>query len=776
MIQRAKAIINGIVQGVGFRPFIYHLAQKRGLGGYIANTSTGVDIEVEGEPRNIKNFFREVQTRKPPLARITHMEMQYLPPQSYRDFVIRKSHVEIYRSALVTPDMSVCEDCLQEMNDPGNRRYRYPFINCTNCGPRYTIINDIPYDREKTSMASFSMCEKCRQEYEEPADRRFHAQPIACWECGPNVRLHESSGKVVKGRDPIAEICKLLRSGKIIAVKGLGGFHLAVDATDGKAVERLRERKNREEKPLALMSPSIEEIAQFAHINTPEAQLLESPERPIVLLRKKFPNAISPQVAPRNCCFGVMLPYTPLHSLILQEGFLALVLTSGNISEEPIAIDNGEAFRRLSSVADYFLVHNRDIYLRNDDSVVRLAGEKPRMIRRSRGYAPVPVHLNRDIRPTLACGPFLANTVCLGKGNNAFLSQHVGDLENLEAFEAFERTINHLKVILEIDPQVIAYDLHPDYVSTQYATKQTGVKKIGVQHHHAHIASCMAEHGISGPVIGLAMDGTGYGTDGTIWGGEILLADFHSFKRVGHFQNVSLPGGEAAVREPWRMALAYLSQAFEKDLFDLPIEFVDHLDPRQAAHILTMIEKNINSPQTSSCGRLFDGVSALLGLRDRASYRGQAAVELEMEIGEGEGSYSTVIGEGKLGLIIPHIPIIRGVVSDLVEGVDRRTISRKFHNTLVRLLGDACVKLRHQHKLNRIVLSGGVFQNVFLLGQLEEILSDQGFTVYTHSSIPTNDGGISLGQVMVANAVLDGRKSLWSDGNVFGHPYADSED
>ncbi len=763
MIQRAKATISGIVQGVGFRPFIYHLAQKKGLGGYIANTSTGVDIEVEGDPRKIEHFFREVQARKPPLASISHMEMRYLPPRSYQGFVIRRSQVETCRSALITPDVSVCEDCLREMSDPGDRRYRYPFINCTNCGPRYTIIKDIPYDREKTSMASFSMCEKCRGEYEDPADRRFHAQPIACWECGPDVRLHEATGKAVDGRDPISETCKLLRSGSIIAIKGIGGFHLAVDATDEMAVERLRERKNREEKPLALMSLSIEDISRYACVSALEARLLESHERPIVLLRQKSPNAIASQVAPRNCCFGVMLPYTPLHSLILQEGFPALVLTSGNISEEPIAIDNGEAFRRLSGVADYFLVHNRDICLRNDDSVVRVVGEKVRMIRRSRGYVPVPVSLDRNIRPTLACGPFLANTVCLGKGDKAFLSQHVGDLENLEAFEAFERTIDHLKAILEIDPHVIAYDLHPDYLSTQYAIKQTGARKIGIQHHHAHIASCMAENGVSGPVIGLAMDGTGYGTDGTIWGGEILLADFHRFERVGHFQNVSLPGGDAAIREPWRMALAYLSQAFGKGLFDLPIAFVRRLDPGKATTILTMIERELNSPRTSSCGRLFDGVASLLGLRDRASYRGQPAVELEMEIGEGEGSYPVEIGEETQGLIIPHVPIIRGVVSDLIEGVDRGTISRRFHNTLVRALADACVKLRHHRKLNRVVLSGGVFQNVFLLGQLEGILVESGFEVYTHSLVPANDGGISLGQVMVANAVLDGRKYVWSD-------------
>jgi hydrogenase maturation protein HypF len=754
MIQRAKATINGIVQGVGFRPFIYHLAQKNGLGGYIANTSTGVDIEVEGEPRKIRDFFREIQTGKPPLARINHMEMRYLPPRSYRDFVIRRSRVETHRSAMVTPDVSVCEDCVREMNALRDRRYRYPFINCTNCGPRYTIIKDTPYDREKTSMASFSMCEKCRKEYEEPVDRRFHAQPIACWECGPNVLLCERSGKPLEGVQPISTAVHLLQSGKILAIKGIGGFHLAADATDGEAVERLRERKYREEKPLALMAPSVEKVAQFAHVGDLEAELLQSPERPIVLLRKRNGNVIASQVAPRNCCFGVMLPYTPLHYLILQEGFLALVLTSGNMSEEPIAIDNGEAFRRLSGVADYFLVHNRDIYLRNDDSVVRVVGEKVRMIRRSRGYVPVPVPLDQAIRPTLACGPFLANTVCLGKGKNAFLSQHVGDLENLETFESFEKTIKHLKAILEIDPQVIAYDLHPDYLSTQYAINQRGARKVGVQHHHAHIASCMAEHGISGPVIGLAMDGTGYGADGTVWGGEILLADYHCFERVGHFQHVALPGGDAAIREPWRMALAYLHHAFGKGLFDLPIEFIKRLDPMKAGIVLSMIEKNLNAPQTSSCGRLFDGVASLVGLRDRSSYRGQAAVELEMEMGEGEDYYSVVIPrEGEL--IIPHAPIIRGIVTDLMEGMNRRTISRRFHNTLVRVFADACIELRNRRKLNRVVLSGGVFQNAFLLGQLEKILGELGFEVYTPSLVPANDGGISLGQTVVANAVLD---------------------
>ncbi len=755
MIQRAKATINGIVQGVGFRPFIYQLAKKRGLGGYIANTSSGVDIEVEGDPGEIEGFFQEIHFQKPPLARIVHVERHFLPPQHYRDFIIRKSLVRAQRSTLVSPDMSVCDDCLREMNDPQDRRYRYPFINCTNCGPRYTIIRDIPYDRDKTSMASFSMCKRCQEEYENPLDRRFHAQPNACWDCGPAVFLYESSGRPIEGVDQISEARKLLKSGKILAIKGLGGFHLAVDATDEKAVQRLRERKNREEKPLALMSRSIEKIKEYAYVTNPEARLLESPEHPIVLLRKKEPNAISSQVAPRNCYFGVMLPYTPLHSLILQGDFTALVMTSGNISEEPIAIDNEEAFRRLSGIADYFLIHNRDIYLRNDDSVVRVSGEKARMIRRSRGYVPVPISVEKDMRPTLACGPFLANTICLAKGSNAFLSQHVGNLENLETLTAFEMTIGHLKATLEIEPEVIAYDLHPDYLSTRYAAKQQGIVKIGVQHHHAHVASCMAENGISGPVVGLAMDGTGYGIDGTIWGGEILIADFHDFERVGHFEKAPLPGGEAAILEPWRMALAYLYQAFGKDLFDLPIAYVRNLPLKKAEIILTMIGSNVNAPQTSSCGRLFDGVAALLGLRDRISYRGQAAVELEMEMGEDEGSYSAAISEEEGELIIPHVPIIRAIVSDLLRGVDRGVISRRFHNTLVRLFTDVCIELREQRKLNRVALSGGVFQNVFLLEELEGTLGEIGFEVYTHGTVPTNDGGISLGQAMVANAVLD---------------------
>jgi len=753
MITRAKATIRGIVQGVGFRPFVYQLAKKNGLGGYVVNTSEGVDIEVEGELQKVEAFFGQIQADSPPLARITSVETHYLPYYHYQDFVIHPSRIGAQQSVLISPDICICEDCLKEMNDPGDHRYRYPFINCTNCGPRYTIIRDIPYDRDNTTMASFTMCERCQREYDDPMNRRFHAQPNACFDCGPHVSLHDHAGHVLRGIDPVGKTRELLKEGKIVAIKGIGGFHLACDATNGNAVTLLRERKNREEKPLAIMSSSLEKVKQYALVGTIEAATLSSKERPIVLLPKKEGSAIAEQVASGNRYFGVMLPYTPLHYLILGEDFLALVMTSGNLSEEPIAINNDEAFRRLSGIADYFLVHNRDIYMRNDDSVARVVGEKVRMIRRSRGYVPVPIFLPFDVRPTLACGPYLSNTICIAQGEHAFLSQHVGDLENLEASESFDLTVEHLQDILEIEPVLVACDLHPDYYSTQYALRQKAVPRVSVQHHHAHIAGCMAENGIDGKVIGIALDGTGYGSDGTLWGGEILIADYGHFERAGHFQYVPLPGGEAAIREPWRMALSLLYPAFGKDLFDLPIEFVKRLDQGKARNILTMIEKKINCPLTSSCGRLFDGIAALVGVRDRVSYKGQAAIELEMEMGEGEGLYPVTVPE-RGEYIIPQNPIIHGVVSDLRQGVDRGTIIRKFHNTLVKIFTDVCLTLQQKYSLNRVCLSGGVFQNVFLLENLEKALSALDFEVYTHSMVPPNDGGIALGQVIVANAVL----------------------
>jgi len=755
MIQRAKVSVSGVVQGVGFRPFVYQIAQKSGLGGYVANTTAGVDIEIEGEPEQIETFFRDMHTHKPPLARVTRLEKRYLPPLAYPDFMIRKSQADVARSVLISPDVSVCEDCLREMNDPLDRRYRYPFINCTNCGPRYTIIDDLPYDREKTSMAAFAMCEDCQREYDDPMDRRYHAQPVACWACGPNVRLHDSSGNAWTGIEALVAAASRLKAGEIIAIKGLGGFHLAVDATNGEAVTRLRARKRRDEKPLAMMSPGIDEVSQYAHLSEVASRTLQSPERPIVLIQKRDLHPISAAVAPRTSLFGVMLPYTPLHALLLQQGFLAVVLTSGNISDEPIVIDNEEALQRLSGVADCFLIHNRPISARNDDSIVRVVGQKIRMVRRARGYAPLPVFLTQMLRPTLACGSLFSNTICLAREDRAFLSQHIGDLENLGTYEAFTETIEHMKRIFEIDPEVIGHDLHPDYLSTRYAMGQKGIRTIGVQHHHAHIVSCMVECNVSGPVIGLAMDGTGYGTDGTIWGGEMLVTDFHGFERIGHFETVPLPGGDAAVREPWRMAVSYLYQAFGASFFDLPIPFVKSLDLTRARLVVDMIGKKINTPQTSSCGRLFDGIAALAGVRNRVSYRAQAAIELEMEMGDGDEDYPTPLEEGEGKIVILQTPIVRGVVSDLIAGVDRRTISRRFHNTLVRIFTHACVEVRNRRRLNRVVLSGGVFQNAFLLRTLEKALDELDFEVYTHSLVPPHDGGIALGQAVVANAVLD---------------------
>ncbi|RJQ50710.1 MAG: carbamoyltransferase HypF, partial [Desulfobacteraceae bacterium] len=507
MIRRCKIAIRGTVQGIGFRPFVYKLAHEKKLNGYVLNTSTGVDIEVEGESPQIDLFIEAVRSNRIPLARIEDMRLSALEIRKDQGFVIRESVSKAEKLTSIPPDIGICEDCLKELQDPADRRYRYPFINCTNCGPRYTIIEDIPYDRPSTSMRSFRMCSDCTREYTDPFNRRFHAQPNACPVCGPRVMLCGKDRKALPAEDPIASAVDLIEKGHILAVKGLGGFHLAADAENSLAVKRLRERKHREEKPLALMAYDMDSIRRFAHASPEEEALLTFPSRPIVILRKLVPNRISPEVSPRNRNFGVMLPYTPLHYLLLEGGLTALVMTSGNASREPICIDNDDAFERLGGIADFFLVHNRDIYLRADDSIVRRIDLGNRMIRHARGYAPSPVYLKADFPQILACGPETANTVCLTKGKHAFISQHIGDLTNLESLRSFEQTISHLKRIFDIEPALVAYDLHPDYLSTRYALKVENVKKIGIQHHHAHIASCMAEHGIEGPVIGLAFDG-----------------------------------------------------------------------------------------------------------------------------------------------------------------------------------------------------------------------------------------------------------------------------
>ena len=571
--------ISGIVQGVGFRPFVYQLANRFGLKGSVSNTASGVTVHVEGAGQGIDAFVRELRPASPPLARITDIREAPADVAGHARFAIAQSTELAQRSTLISPDVAVCADCLAELFDPADRRFGYPFINCTNCGPRYTIIDDVPYDRPKTSMRRFAMCRACQAEYDDPDDRRFHAQPNACAACGPQVRLLDARSGEVAGADPVRKTAELLGQGRIVAVKGLGGFHLAVDARDEAAVARLRKRKGREEKPFAVMSRDLESVRGYASVDDRRAALLTAMERPIVLLEKRRPDPLAPSVSPGNRYFGVMLPYTPLHHLLLDRCPDPLVMTSGNLSEEPICIDNREALERLNGIADAFLVHDRDILLRADDSIVRRAAGQTRFLRRSRGYVPVPVFLQRPQARVLACGAELKNTVCLTKENRAFVSQHIGDLENLETYGFLDRTVQHLRRILDIRPDIVACDMHPDYLSTRYADAQTGVERIRVQHHHAHIASCLAENRTDGPVIGLAFDGTGYGTDGCIWGGEVLVADTRRFQRVGHLAYVPMPGGAAAIREPWRMAVSYLYDAFGGGFTSLDLPFVRRLDP-----------------------------------------------------------------------------------------------------------------------------------------------------------------------------------------------------
>ncbi|MGD8987083.1 MAG: carbamoyltransferase HypF, partial [Syntrophobacterales bacterium] len=661
MALRLRVHIQGIVQGVGFRPFIYQLAHHHRLNGYVANTPKGVEIEVEGDRKALQHFLKELPELTPPLAIITQIDTEELPAADYNRFEIKSSEQGEERAALISPDTTTCTDCLRELFDPQDRRYLYPFINCTNCGPRYTIINDIPYDRSKTSMAVFTMCDDCEREYHNPLDRRFHAQPNACWVCGPQVYLADSGGKDLGSEDAISETASLLNQGAIIALKGLGGFHLAVDATHNEAVERLRWRKGREEKPLALMSSSLEQIERYALIGEEERQLLTSPQRPIVIVPKRLRSLIAPEVAPRNRYFGVMLPYTPLHHLLLSHPFLALVMTSGNISEEPIAIDNHEALERLGNIADYFLLHNRDILLRSDDSVLRIAEGRPRQIRRSRGYVPVPIFLRKPVPQVLALGGELKGTICLTKENRAFVGQHIGDLENLETLQFLEQTVDHLRRILEVSPRLLVHDLHPDYLTTQVAEAQDELPTLAVQHHHAHVVSCMAEHGLKDKVLGLALDGTGFGADGTVWGGEILVSDESSYERVAHFEYVPMPGGAKAIKEPWRMAVAYLWATFGEDIFQDEVQLLERWDRHQIGVLLQMMQRGVNSPLTSSCGRLFDGVAAIAGLKDRIAYEGQAAIELEQCLEPTTEKYQYEYKEDEEKLLLSPTAIFRQV-------------------------------------------------------------------------------------------------------------------
>ena len=838
-IQRLRVVIRGAVQGVGFRPFVYRLATEMALPGWVINSSQGVFIEVEGASAQLDEFLRRVEHEKPPRSFIQSLESSFLDPLGFTGFEIRHSEETGVKTALVLPDMATCPDCLHDISDPANRRYQYPFTNCTNCGPRYSIIEALPYDRPNTSMKAFALCDDCRAEYENPLDRRFHAQPNACPKCGPHLELWDREGRVLATHhDALLQAAEAIRRGQLVAVKGLGGFHLVVDARNEASVRRLRQRKHREEKPLALMAPSLESVKELCLVSAQEERLLLSPESPIVLLQRRSagiepaptnvqsdqpvaPTVLAPSVAPPpNPSLGVMLPYTPLHHLLMRELGFPIVATSGNLSDEPICIDEHEALERLHDIADIFLVHNRPIVRHVDDSIVRVVLGREMVQRRARGYAPLPVMVKEDEgRKTkdepgqkpgfltqsppstsivnrqssiLAVGAHLKNSVAITVGQNVFISQHIGDLETPQAFDAFRRVIADLSKLYDFHPTAIACDLHPDYMSTHYARELAAqsdppLPVITVQHHFAHIASCMAENDITGRALGVSWDGTGYGTDGTIWGGEFLLTETPgTFARVGHLRTFRLPGGDKAVREPRRIALGLLYELFGDATFsktNLP-PLIDTTNAERSI-IRQMLRQKLNAPVTSSAGRLFDAVAALIGLRQRVNFEGQAAMDLEFaaETTNTEEIYDfriddlrlrtdpalessivnhqssmTVSSESPIPnpqspLIIDWAPAILAILADAQAGVASGEIAAKFHNTLAQVI----VKMAERVGEQRVVLSGGVFQNKYLLERAVRQLQAAGFHPYWHQRVPSNDGGIALGQAVVAMCQLSGK-------------------
>ena len=759
-LQLARISVRGIVQGVGFRPFVYGLATRHNLKGWVCNTSEDVRIEVEGEAGTVERFLAELKTSAPPLAHIEDITTSYHPPAGYKKFEIRPSVAQEGKYQLISPDVATCPACLTELINPDDRRYRYPFTNCTNCGPRFTIIADMPYDRPKTTMRHFQMCPRCQAEYDNPLNRRFHAQPNACPECGPRVELVDARGKAVPCPDAIAAASQLLKEGKIVAVKGLGGFLLACDATSETAVSALRERKKRPSKPFAIMVTDIVEANRHCYVSPQEEKLLTSPQSPIVLLKWREGSPVSPGVAPGLRYLGVMLPYTPLHHILLRDSDLPLVMTSGNLSEEPIARDNDEALSRLSRIADYFLVHNRDIYSRYDDSVAMVEGGTSQLVRRARSYAPYPVHLPFTARQVLGCGAEMKSTFCLTRDDHAFLSQHIGDLENAETLEHFNNTVSLYKRLFHIEPEIIAADIHPDYLSTRYAQERAGggIKLVAVQHHHAHIVSCMVDNGVEKPVIGVSFDGTGMGDDGHIWGGEFLVADYRGFTRMGHLEYLPLPGGDAAIKRPYRTATGYilslLGEAALNDFAGRP-QSAFIASKLETEIIARQIERKLNTPLTSSMGRLFDAVSALAGIRDEIDYEGQAAVELEMaayneDLKDDQGYPCPIIAEGEMKIVL-LADLLTAITEELTRGVSAGKISLKFHNTIARMTGEMCRRLAAETGIDRVALSGGVFQNRLLLRKTVKLLEDSGFQVFTHRQVPCNDGGISLGQAVIAS-------------------------
>lgn len=753
-MQRRAIAVRGIVQGVGFRPFVHGLASRLQLSGFVTNSTRGVLIEVEGECPAIERFERELSAGSPPLAQLQSVSSRIIPPRGGAGFRIESSITGGDADVFVSPDVATCDDCLAELFDPANRRYRYPFINCTGCGPRLTIVTGFPYDRERTTMAGFEMCGACRGEYEEPSDRRFHAEPIACAVCGPRVTAADGGGRDVAG-EPIAVAARALRDGRIVAIKGLGGFHLACNAAGNDAVKELRSRKHRDEKPFALMVADLAAVRTLCEVSAAEAAALTSAQRPIVILRRAAGagEAVAAAIAPGTSRLGLMLPYTPLHHLLLEAvGGQPLVMTSGNAADEPIAATNEDALDRLHSIADLFLLHDRPIHVRCDDSVVHVTGTAAVPIRRSRGYAPEPLSLPFECpAPILAVGGQLKSTFALGRGHEAFLSHHIGDLDELLAVQAFSRDVELYQRLFSIFPAVIAHDLHPDYASTALAASRPEAARIGVQHHHAHVASCMAEHGLTGDVIGVAWDGAGFATDGTVWGGEFFVGGYSSVKRAAHLRSVAMPGGDRAAREPWRMACAHQHDAGIDPVVAAGVSAVE------SAAIRRMIERRVNAPLTSSAGRLFDAVACLCGLRERTTFEGQAAIALEQlaESSADRGVYPCDILDGD-PLVVDTRPLIRAIVADRRSN-SAATISRRFHTTLADVVMSVCVRLRDLTGLTRVVFSGGVFLNRILAEQSRLRLAALDFEVYQHRRVPPGDGGLSLGQLAVAAARVTDR-------------------
>jgi hydrogenase maturation protein HypF len=790
-LARKQISVRGAVQGVGFRPFVYRLAHTHGLAGWVLNHSGGVEIEVEGPPAALEALARDLTAKAPPLARIVGVTIVDAPPSGYTRFEIRQSVAEEGRYQLISPDIATCSDCLRELLDPVDRRFRYPFTNCTNCGPRFTIIRDIPYDRPLTTMAAFPMCPDCLREYHDPLDRRFHAQPNACPVCGPHVWLERSGApktRVAERDDALRLAGEMLRDGAVLALKGLGGFHLACDATNPRAVETLRARKGRPAKPLAVMMATLDEVRRHCELSPEEQALVTSPQCPIVLLRWRDDSTVAREVAPGNRYLGVMLPYTPLHHILLRDLERPLVMTSGNLSEEPIAQDNDEARGRLGTLADAFLLHDRDIYARYDDSVWFVPGrEQP--IRRSRGYAPFPVRLPFTTRPILAVGAELKNTFCVARDDFAFLSQHIGDMENVETLDHFEASVALFRHLFRVEPEVVAHDLHPDYLSTCYAlraaeqlgpaqpgTAPNPIPLVSIQHHHAHVAACLVDNGWTpddGPVIGVAWDGTGYGLDGHIWGGEFFVGDYGGFQRVAHLEYLPMPGGEAAIHNPWRLALGYLYALTGR------VPALQGITAQQARILCRQVDRGLNTPLTSAAGRLFDAVAALVGVRHQVTYEAQAAIEMEMLATRTAGSKPTFLEAGSFqegvypfGLegdgqeAAPYLvrlrPLVEAIQADLAAGLDPAEIGYRFHHTMAALIEDLCSRIAAQSGLRTVTLTGGCFQNRLLLSLSVTRLEQAGFRVLLHRQVPCNDGGISLGQVALAHSALAGQDSASS--------------